>query len=114
MSCYLGLCICVVYRPCSIFSGACLSVCLSVSMLACDVISSDVVHPYCFTYLLVIIITCAGDDNNDIDVYTNRLETILERKMTLIRHLQGKLAVFKQHLQDEEKVSKKVAAMGKY
>jgi len=53
-----------------------------------------------------------GDDNNDIDVYTSRLESILERKMTLIRHLQGKLSVFKQHLQDEEKVSKKIADMG--
>jgi hypothetical protein len=47
------------------------------------------------------------------DAYTTRLEAILAKKLNLIHGLQEKLAMFKLHLQEEEKVSKRVAGMNK-
>ena len=63
-------------------------------------------------YCILLYCTCiVGDDNNDIDVYTSRLESILDKKLRLIKNLQEKLQLFKHHLQEEERVSKKVAGM---
>ena len=53
---------------------------------------------------------CVLGDDNDIDVYTSRLEKILDKKLVLIQQLQERLALFKQHLMEEEKVSRKIAA----
>ena len=61
---------------------------------------------------LCLLLVCTGDENNDIDVYTDRLESILSRKLALIRGLQSKLATFKKHLQEEEQVSKSIADRG--
>jgi hypothetical protein len=50
----------------------------------------------------------------DIDMYAARLSTILERKMSIMTMLKARLNTFRQHLEDEESVSKKVSHMPLY
>eukprot|EP00640_Fibrocapsa_japonica_P005784 CAMPEP_0113940036 /NCGR_PEP_ID=MMETSP1339-20121228/6230_1 /TAXON_ID=94617 /ORGANISM="Fibrocapsa japonica" /LENGTH=101 /DNA_ID=CAMNT_0000943713 /DNA_START=17 /DNA_END=322 /DNA_ORIENTATION=+ /assembly_acc=CAM_ASM_000762 len=51
-----------------------------------------------------------GDDvvDYDIDAYATRLEQILQRKQELTSGLQKQLASFRKHLQEEERVARRL------
>eukprot|EP01084_Bolivina_argentea_P060308 110184_1 len=57
-----------------------------------------------------------GDDivDYDIDAYASRLSEIMDHKMVSISKLQEQLAIFRKHLEAEEKVSKAVDSMPQY
>ena len=57
-----------------------------------------------------------GEDvvDYDIDAYAARLDQILERKVGMIEQLREQLRTFRQHLQQEEQASQRVARMPLY
>ena len=55
-----------------------------------------------------------GQDDYEIDSYAEKLEEILERKMTLTENLSRKLKKFRESLRKEELLSQRVENMPAY